>query len=356
MSKLSLRETKKMSKCHLEATGEHFFAELGRVFEAPDTLFKCVFKGKKISEETILSSIGVQDGSSIMALGTTKQTAALVSDATEDPLVKGFEKEMDDYAARKRLAEKEPGTAWGDVHQDNAHKFCKFGNIKRFENQKPTPYAAHELLRTLATDPGIVAVMKEYELRVGILEEMDPDDRYAAVTEKQRGGCLLGYNENGGQRIYLRLREASGGFRPYQELIDTVCHELTHNMVGPHDVHFWRIFGRIKSTYLKVHLDRKQRPHRYTRPKNEPTCEICSSVVDCEDKVRQKLLVESQANGALAPEEKMGAAMAAAEVELIAQIERERPPPPPEPERTEEEKQELRNKLAEAAAKRLGKK
>ena len=90
---------------------------------------------------------------------------------------------------------------------------------------------------------------------VGRLEEMDPDDRLAAVTEKQRGGCLLGYNQNGGQVIYLRLRQNERGqhsiaFRPYTELIDTLLHELCHNLSGPHNLVFWRLFGLLKGYAL----------------------------------------------------------------------------------------------------------
>ena len=57
---------------------------------------------------------------------------------------------------------------------------------------------------------------------------MDPDDRLAAVESKKRGGCLLGYNENAGGCIFIRLRKPNGGegFRPYEELIDTLVHEL----------------------------------------------------------------------------------------------------------------------------------
>jgi hypothetical protein len=34
----------------------------------------------------------------------------------------------------------------------------------RFEGQEPHPFAAKMLLRTLSTDPGVLAVMKEHEV------------------------------------------------------------------------------------------------------------------------------------------------------------------------------------------------
>ena len=97
------------------------------------------------------------------------------------------------------------------------------------------------MLLTLACDPGIVSVMKTHGLVVGKLTEMDPDDRLAAVESKKRGGCLLGYNENAGSCIFIRLRNPDGGnrFRPYTQLIDTLVHELAHNVAGPHETAFW---------------------------------------------------------------------------------------------------------------------
>ena len=52
------------------------------------------------------------------------------------------------------------------------------------------------------------------------------------------GGCLLGYNENGGARIFVRLRCQDGSFRDKDELMKTLLHELCHNVFGPHGAPF----------------------------------------------------------------------------------------------------------------------
>eukprot|EP00438_Fugacium_kawagutii_P004606 Skav228997 [mRNA] locus=scaffold127:199578:200786:+ [translate_table: standard] len=65
---------------------------------------------------------------------------------------------------------------------------------------------------------------------------------------------LLGYNQNFGGMIVLRLRtDTLKGFRPYHDLINTLIHELTHNVWGPHDHNFWKLFGELKAQYMRFH-------------------------------------------------------------------------------------------------------
>jgi hypothetical protein len=208
-------------------------------------------------------------------------------------------------ADQKLTNERMHASVWG-VEQHKDFKFCLFGAVKRFEGQSPHPFAARELLRTLATDPGIVGVMIKNELTVGKLEEMDPDDRLAAVTQSQRGGCLLGYNQNGGQAIYIRLRREDGGsFRPYEELIDTLLHELSHNIMGPHNMLFWGTFAKLKAEYLLTRLAMTTHPHRFPCPKpRAPVAETVKDTADCEARVARKLHLEASSNMALSPSER----------------------------------------------------
>merc|ERR1719393_172207 len=68
------------------------------------------------------------------------------------------------------------------------------------------------------------------------------------------GMDLLGYNQNAGEMIVLRLRtDNTEGFRQYHDLINTLIHELTHNVFGPHDNKFWKLFGELKAEYMKFH-------------------------------------------------------------------------------------------------------
>jgi len=52
----------------------------------------------------------------------------------------------------------------------------------------------------------------------------------------------------------LRLRtDTLKGFRPYKDIMNTLIHELTHNVWGPHDHNFWKLFGELKAQYMRFH-------------------------------------------------------------------------------------------------------
>merc|ERR1712224_686024 len=124
----------------------------------------------------------------------------------------------------------------------------------RSTESTPHAFKAMELLEKLATDPGVVAIMKERELVVGTLGEMDPiDDRIMQKTESH-GGCLLGYNTNRGLRIDIKLRtDDLSGFRNYPELVSTLIHELSRNWVGDHNLLFWTNYAQMRAEYLCTH-------------------------------------------------------------------------------------------------------
>ena len=57
----------------------------------------------------------------------------------------------------------------------------------------------------------------------------------------------LGLNRNKGEVIELRLRtDAYDGYRDYKTIRKTLCHELTHNVWGPHDRNFWDLCKKIE--------------------------------------------------------------------------------------------------------------
>lgn len=58
---------------------------------------------------------------------------------------------------------------------------------------------------------------------------------------------LLGLNRNRGEVIELRLRtDAYDGYRDYKTIRATLCHELAHNVHGPHDRQFWDLCHQIE--------------------------------------------------------------------------------------------------------------
>jgi hypothetical protein len=73
-------------------------------------------------------------------------------------------------------------------------------------------------------------IMKKRNYIVPLLSEMFPSNP-----------CLLGLNINGGggrcREIKLRLRRHDSPltFLPYESILGTMLHELSHNIRGPHD-------------------------------------------------------------------------------------------------------------------------
>lgn len=105
----------------------------------------------------------------------------------------------------------------------------------------PNPDRSKKFLQRLADDPGIKSAMRKHRFRVGVLTEMDPSQH---TTHESR---TLGLNRNAGEVIELRLRtDAYDGYRDYKIIRDTLCHELAHNVHGPHDRDFWDLCKAIE--------------------------------------------------------------------------------------------------------------
>jgi hypothetical protein len=101
---------------------------------------------------------------------------------------------------------------------------------------------ARSLLDALREDRGIREAMRRWQFRVGMLVEMDPAENTTAQSR------TLGLNRNRGQVIELRLRtDRYDGFRHYNGIRRTLCHELAHNTWGDHDENFWRLCREIEA-------------------------------------------------------------------------------------------------------------
>lgn len=83
----------------------------------------------------------------------------------------------------------------------------------------PRSDEARQILTSLANDPGIQAVMNKYKWSVGALCEMFPEG-YVGVSDV----CVMGLNENHGQRILLRIRtDDLLGFRKILSIKKVSC-------------------------------------------------------------------------------------------------------------------------------------
>lgn len=235
-------------------------------------LLKLLFKGKRIipqpetlpfaglSATTNNNSTKKKKPLKVMVVATNISAIQELATKRSDPTIRGFDQEKE--AIEKRRASAASKKYWGDsMVQDIEYKFCRmnactdhsFGH--RSTETTPHAFQAMELLEKMANDPGVVAVMKERELVVGTLGEMDPiDDRIMQKTEQHGNGCLLGYNTNRGLRIDIKLRTNDlSDFRPYPELVNTLIHELSHNWVGEHNLLFWTNYAQMRAEYLYTH-------------------------------------------------------------------------------------------------------
>lgn len=74
-----------------------------------------------------------------------------------------------------------------------------------------------------------------------MLTEINPAQH---TTHESR---TLGLNRNRGEVIELRLRtDAYDGYRDYKTIRKTLCHELAHNVHGPHNRDFWELCKEIE--------------------------------------------------------------------------------------------------------------
>jgi hypothetical protein len=109
----------------------------------------------------------------------------------------------------------------------------------------PNPSRSLDYLKRLANDAGIKAAMRKHKFAVGLLTEMNPIEHTTSTHEGT--SRTLGLNRNMGEVIELRLRtDAYDGYRDYKTIRKTLCHELAHNVFGPHDRNFWDLCKQIE--------------------------------------------------------------------------------------------------------------
>ena len=262
-----------------QSTAANLLAKVRSSFEVDnDTILRLIFKGKTIAQERMDdgNSTAVGTGNNdhpaflegtkipksvakVIVMGSAASNIQQLNSLKSDPLMRGFDDEKPSSRSTTLAA---LSTYWGAQHgnQDEQYKFCRFQECtdasfgSRPGATTPHAFQARKLLEQLATDPGMVAILKSRELVVGTLGEMDPIDDRLMQKKQQEGACLLGYNTNHGLRIDVKLRSDDlSGFRPYNELAATLIHEVSHNWVGDHNVVFWTNYGQMRVEYLWTH-------------------------------------------------------------------------------------------------------
>lgn len=109
---------------------------------------------------------------------------------------------------------------------------CKVWEIKTLGKSRDAE--ARKLLEDVAKQ--VQPIMMKRKWTVKVLSEFCP-----------RNPSLLGLNVGGGAEIKIRLRKPNREmeFYPYESLLGTMLHELTHNEHGPHDAKFYKLLDEI---------------------------------------------------------------------------------------------------------------
>ncbi|KAJ5780337.1 Zinc finger RanBP2-type [Penicillium paradoxum] len=115
--------------------------------------------------------------------------------------------------------------------------------ISEYRHEKKRPRESEALLILRKVASLVKPIMRQRAWRVGALCEFYPQQRN-----------LLGLNVNSGQKICLRLRYPSDQrqFLPIEEVVDTMLHELCHNLIGPHNQQFHALWNQLRDEHEEL--------------------------------------------------------------------------------------------------------
>ncbi|KAF2151366.1 WLM-domain-containing protein [Myriangium duriaei CBS 260.36] len=138
-----------------------------------------------------------------------------------------------------------PGGSWAGGPSQSQRNFAsnlheQDSLISTYEHLTSLPDPAEALLRLRKIASLVKPIMRKRGWHVGTLTEFLPED--------QR---LLGLNVNRGQKICIRLRYSSSPklFLPIEQCVDTMLHELSHIIFGPHDTKFHALWDELRSEH-----------------------------------------------------------------------------------------------------------
>ncbi|KAG5732136.1 DNA damage response protein WSS1 [Termitomyces sp. T112] len=115
--------------------------------------------------------------------------------------------------------------------------------VDAFTHLKDKPKADRALPMLQKIASLVKPIMRKHGWKLPVLAEFFPDNP-----------SLLGLNINGGQKICIRLRPAHAPDTFYEEddLVQTLLHELTHNVHGPHNDKFYKYLSELQDEYYAL--------------------------------------------------------------------------------------------------------
>lgn len=197
---------------------------------------KIVLSGKVLSDDNLLIN-------SIPG-GSNAKLVAIVSDPIKeiavDPTLRIIN-DLDSNSYNKFHGNGQNNGQINSNYNNSINVKYKFERIETLPNL-PNEEKAKDILLQLSNDPGVLAVMNKHKWSVGCLAELYPEGS-VGVSDV----CVMGLNQNHGQKILLRLRtDDLKGFRKILSIRKVLFHELAHNEHSEHNDKFYVLMRQIE--------------------------------------------------------------------------------------------------------------
>lgn len=138
------------------------------------------------------------------------------------------------------------------ANDEDRYTFQSLRILPQYQHQQSKAMA---ILNKLKSHRGIQAIMKNNKWTVGSLIELCP----------KTSSHLLGYNQNKGQVIALRLRtDDLTGFRSFGSILKVLTHELTHMVHSDHDDKFKSLNSLLNKQVVELDWTKGTKGHRLT--------------------------------------------------------------------------------------------
>ena len=195
---------------------------------------KLVVKGKILRDNTPVQELWATGEQTKVALIGSKAADLLPS--VPPPDIARVKDDLSDQAKATRRVKLK--TSPGGFSLKTPYKFDRLEALAGFSDK----HIAQKMLEELASDPAILHVLAKHKWSVGALCEMFPEG-YVGVTDV----CVMGLNQNHGEKILLRLRtDDLKGFRKILSIRKVLYHELAHNVYSDHDDDFYTLMRQIE--------------------------------------------------------------------------------------------------------------
>ena len=216
---------------------------------------KILFKGKVLKDESNdLFSLLTQNSKKkkdikLIAMGVSTSEAQQANQELKEGLRKGPRIRDDiteagklEIRRRMRLGRQTMNQVSKQSNKvqsvDEQYGFHRIETLPMLPDQKK----ARDILTELANDRGVLACMAKHKWHVGCLAELYPEGNVG-----ESAVCVMGLNQNKGQKILLRIRtDDLSGFRKMLSIKKVLYHELAHNVHSEHDSNFFQLMRQIE--------------------------------------------------------------------------------------------------------------